>query len=99
MKQMLLKTINELPSALKEMIFANLSINGAIPVTRDEIETMMASFGNRIADEVKASMSTRLPTSDATVEDNEITGNIPARHWVWGNMFHPVPQDFRWPIK
>jgi hypothetical protein len=97
-KEVLLQTIQELPSVLKEMIFANLTINGAIPVTRDQIEAMMATFGNRIIDEFKASLPTRLPTPNV-VANTESTGDTPPRHWSWGNAFHPVPQDFRWPIK
>jgi hypothetical protein len=98
-KQLLLQTIHELPAVLKEMIFTNLSINGAIPVTRDEIGVMIAEFGNRMIQEWRSTQvgAAGTSTTDTSVEMQARTDSFAS--FTWGSRFHPVPITFRWPIK
>ena len=95
MKEALLAKCAELPSELVTTLLNKFSVNGAIPVTLDDIKTLLNSAVNQMRSELRDA----LPSSRPSVSSPLIDPNLDPRFhlWSWGGRMHMVPQDWLFP--
>lgn len=95
----------ELPVALKSTMLENFQVEGAVPITRDEVSVMFSSFADRVTGQVVGRVDERLLLRlGVPVENNhqninpEMAENNVSpegfRSFVWGGRIHMVPENF-----
>jgi hypothetical protein len=92
--------VMELPDRLEEKLAANMSINGAIPVTRDQFNESMRNIKDVIRTEFINFMGASNSAVSVQSQSNSINSNEQARlgEWYfWGGRGHPVPEGFIFP--
>lgn len=98
--------LDGLPNALKACMLENFQINGVIPITRQDMQEMMKSS----IEDLKISFDNALkalqqPNGGLNAVSREIVANSSAiverrqyTTWLWNGRFHPVPQNFEFPM-
>jgi hypothetical protein len=83
--------LTEIPIRVKETVFNNLVINGAVPITPMDLNTHF----NKMLETVKSTLYAQQRQQQIIEEksqprsDNEL--------FTWGGKFHPIPQNFKMP--
>jgi hypothetical protein len=95
MKTQLLSQYEALPNAVASVLLSKLSINGAIPVTLDDLKSVLA----QAVSDMNTHMRDVLPESaraSAPAAAAEPSGDDARYHaWSWGGHLHPVPEGWR----
>lgn len=94
--QYLENLMTRLPASVEERISARFAINGAIQLTREDLEQFERRILNQIANHRNQE---ELPNNDVDdvlnhQENNNVTDNN-YQLWYYNNKFQPVPVDFR----
>lgn len=89
-KELICEKIESLPSELKECMLKNFQINGAIPITRDDILKLQESIMKAIEDKQITERSIARVDESTTITSVYNT-------WTWGGKIHLVPQGFQFP--
>jgi hypothetical protein len=90
-----------IPDRVKDKILEHFVINGAVPLTHEEVRRMLGDMRDQMIDALREQRGQ--PNANAMVEagsNAEGGGTIQAdgfKTWVWNGMFHPVPHTFRFP--
>lgn len=100
-------TMNEeLPHKVCDAFLSNFEVNGAVPITRDQIQQLFTTqlkeqlgehFG-MLRNEFRAQVlppAVPVDAPAAEVPDPPNGGADWWRHWVWGEAFHPVPRGWK----
>jgi hypothetical protein len=92
----LITVIKEIPDKVCAAILAQCQINGAVPISQQQVETMILGVQNRLLDAIN--------NNNAVHQNQNITNTtIPAQvnldhhSWTWGSRIHPVPRGFKFP--
>ena len=98
LREALLAKCTELPAELVTVMLSRFSINGAIPVTIDDIKSLLSNAVN----EMRAELRVALPTaSTATSSAPALAdGAIDPRFqlWPWKGKLHMVPEGWLLPV-
>jgi hypothetical protein len=93
LKQAMLARCDELPAEVTNVMLSKFSINGAIPVTMDNMRDML--------DTVMAQLRTEMRTqaADTHAMPSLIESSIDSRFqlWGWGGRLHMVPEGWTFP--
>ena len=85
-----------LPSSVVNMLLSKCSINGAIPVTLDDITRLLASAVEKMRDDVhRALPQPAAPPASAHSVQPDSGGRFLL--WSWGGGLHPVEHGWRLP--
>ena len=97
LKDALLAKCTELPSELVSVMLSRFSINGAIPVTIDDIKTLLNNAVNQMRTELRdalpAASSATVPPPDPT----DSAADPRFQLWMWKGKLHPVPEGWKLP--
>ena len=102
LKTALLEQCARLPEQLTTTMLQRFAINGAIPLTADDMRTMMSQFTAQLRSEFQqlasnaaapltASFSRTLTDFDDADSDPRFTT------WLWKGRLHPVPEGWKFP--
>jgi hypothetical protein len=95
MKEALLSKCAELPSELVNTLLSKFSVNGAVPVTLDDIKTLLNSVVAQMRSELRNALPSSLPSGPAPLIDPNLD---PRFHlWSWGNRMRMVPSGWLFP--
>jgi NACalpha-BTF3-like transcription factor len=91
------RRFTELPNELTNMVLSKFSINGAIPVTMDDLKRLLGNAVKEMRAEVRQALPDRARAS-AALELVELSATDSRfKTWTWGGRMHPVPQDWQFP--
>ena len=94
MKVQLLTQYSDLPAEVASVLLAKFSINGAIPVTLDDLRSVVA----QAVSQVNTHMREVLPDAARAVAPaaaDPSSDDARFRVWQWGGRLHPVPEEWR----
>jgi hypothetical protein len=96
LKDEVLSKCAELPSEMTNVLLSKFSINGAIPVTLDDMKTLINSAVTQLSTQYRDSRTsyTHEPASHAAVDPNT---DPRFQLWSWGGKLHMVPQGWIFP--
>jgi hypothetical protein len=95
MKEAVLSKCAELPSELVNVMLSKFSINGAIPVTLDDLKALL----NNAVHQLRTELRDALPSSHSPAQRSLSDPTLDPRFhlWSWGGRMHMVPQDWLFP--
>ena len=91
-----------LPRSLANSLLQNFSVNGAIPLTQDHLQAMIANNTEAILGQIRELLhrphQRQAPHNDGPVEAGlAAADNNAYQLWNWGGRMHMVPQGWRLP--
>ena len=97
-REALLNKCKELPAELASVMLSRFSINGAIPVTIDDIKVLLNSAVNQMRSEWRDA----LPTTAAAVSSSsnqltDVDADPRFQLWLWKGRMHMVPETWKFP--
>lgn len=99
LKDALLAKCTELPAELVTVMLSRFSINGAIPVTIDDIKTLLNNAVNQmrteLRDAIPSAAAAPLPSTTLPVE---VDADPRFQLWLWKGKMHMVPEEWRFPV-
>ncbi|MGH2639759.1 MAG: hypothetical protein ACRDF4_10870 [Rhabdochlamydiaceae bacterium] len=94
LKEEVLSKYAELPAQVTNMLLSKLSINGAIPVTLDDMKTLI----NSAVAELKTQYSDAHTVETCVLASHADPNSDPRfQLWSWGGKFHMVPESWIFP--
>jgi hypothetical protein len=90
----LLAKYSELPSELVNVMLSKFTVNGAVPVTMDDIKALL----NTVLTQIRAELRDALPAATHTRAAPMPTDPLADPRFQlfgWGGQFHPVPKGWR----
>ena len=97
MKEALLDKCKELPAELASVMFSRFSINGAIPVTIDDIKSLLNSAVNQMRSELRDAMPTAAAPSASLNQSADVNADPRFQLWSWKGRMHMVPETWKFP--
>ena len=99
LKDALLAKCTELPAELVSVMLARFSINGAIPVTIDDIKTLLNNAVNQMRAELRDAIpptatAASLPSPNQLLD---IDADPRFQLWTWKGRMHMVPEGWLFP--
>jgi len=88
--------IDDLPQKLKDVMFENLQINGAIPITASQVQDMINDLRNTLQSSISNAVNNQRNTENNN-ENNNMVSSTNSTTWAWKGRFHPVPEGYRFP--
>lgn len=92
--------VDNLPREVTREVLDHCQVNGAVPISAQQIETMMSDLRQQVISEIKQTTARGNDISSETYNGSLGAGDcIPNefRTWVWGGKIQMVPHDFRFP--
>lgn len=95
MKEALLTKCAELPSEMVTVLLSKFSINGALPVTLDDLKSLLKEAVAQMRTEIRDA----LPAASSPTVSPLLDPNLDPRFsvWQWGGRLHPVPSGWVFP--
>ena len=96
LREELLAKCTELPSELVNVMLSRFIVNGAIPVTMDDIKALL----NNVLTQMRAEIRDALPAATHTPASPESTDPLADPRfqlWMWRGKMHMVPEGWRFP--
>ena len=102
LRQEILSLKDTIPESVKNKILENFNVQGVVPLTRNDVDTMLVEMKDAILAAIRQGGGQR---EQARVEAGGAGGGgdggtVQADGflaWVWKGRFHPVPETFRMP--
>lgn len=84
--------MDAIPATVSANVLSQCQVNGAVPVTAEQFQAMMADFYERM----------RVRDARTSCTENAAGGNIVPENdrpnmWLWGGRHHMVPEGFKFP--
>ena len=96
LKEELLQRYSDLPNQLANVMLSKLTINGAVPITRDSMREMLDSVMTQMRAEIREAHSAGTLSAAARPPSGE-PSESPFKVWTWGEKLHMVPEDWQFP--
>lgn len=95
--------IDGLPEALKLCMLENFQINGAVPMTRQDMADLMRDSLAEMRTSLVDLFRQSAPPAPSLPGSVGAPAGAPSEtpqylSWMWNGKFHPVPSDFRFPM-
>jgi hypothetical protein len=94
MKEQLLLQYAALPSEVVSVLLNKFSINGALPVTLDDLKAVVAQAVSQMNTHMRDALPDAARASAPAVADPS-SDDSRFRLWQWGGRLHPVPEGWR----
>ena len=98
LKDALLAKCSQLPGDLASVMLSRFSINGAIPVTLDDIKSLLNNAVNQMRAELRDAIPTATPPSSSPNALADPTTDPRFQLWQWGGALHMVPEGWKLPV-
>lgn len=88
-----------LPKEIMDLIFNNLSINGAVALTESKLREAISNFESRLLNRVE-NLVGRLGSASSTTQPNQVSSHSSSSasafgHFVWGGRaWNPFPEEY-----
>jgi hypothetical protein len=96
LREKLLVKCTELPSELVNVMLSKFTVNGAIPVTADDLKVLLTNVLTQMRVELRAALPASTHAA-ASPQPTDPLGDPRFQQWVWGGKFHMVPEGWRFP--
>jgi hypothetical protein len=95
LKEELLLKCKELPTDLTNVLLSKFTINGAIPLTLEEVKNLLSSA----VAELRTQIQETHPQIPQPVSHSHVDPNLDPRFhvWTWGEQLHMVPEGWIFP--
>ena len=108
-KQTIIQVSDEMPNKLAERILENFNIDGVVPMSRTDMEQMLAAVKGSLQETMQTLITNHLPRHAAAENPVNIPNQLRRYHggqvqndqfrwWMWGGAFHKVPANFQLPL-
>jgi len=97
LKESILTKCTELPTELVNVMLSKFSVNGAIPVTVDDIKALLNNALSQLRVDLRDNMSTTQLTTFSSAPLSDPASDPRFQYWLWGGKMHMVPQDWQFP--
>ena len=99
LKSALLEQCAQLPEQLTTTMLQRFSVQGAIPLTVDDMRAMMSQFTAQLRSEFQQLASSQAATATASLLSDSIDVSSDPRFktWTWKGRVHPVPEGWKFP--
>jgi hypothetical protein len=100
LKVAIMQRLDELPDRLKEQMLENFAINGAIPITRDQVSELLSGLQANLIQQMERHAATWQARAASVVDPAPISGTnaqVLYSTWCWGGGIHLVPEGWRFP--
>jgi hypothetical protein len=84
----------KLPETLTETLMAKFLINGAVPISREDLKNCLGDFSKILEERFKQSETTILTVVNNGIENN---GGSVGEMFQWGGRLHGVPENWEMP--
>jgi hypothetical protein len=97
MKLQLLSQYASLPSEVVTVLLNKFTIQGAIPVTLDDLKSLLAQAVSQMNTHMRDALPDSARASAPAAAADPSSDGEGYRRWLWGspNAFHPVPEGWR----
>ena len=100
----LLKRLETLPEEIKKSMLENFKIDGTVPITHSQVESMMLDLKNCVISAISnQSEQTNAKIAELNKENlssnNNIIGGNKYVTFYWNDRWHPVDKNFRFPTR
>jgi len=94
--------LDALPDLIKENLLRNFQINGVLPISREDVQSMIALSTETVLSAIQSSISANNEAirtmNNNNNASNSATDNITDfQLFQWGGRFHHVPEGFEFP--
>jgi hypothetical protein len=97
LKDALLAKCTELPAELASVMLSRFSINGAIPVTIDDIKILLNNAVNKMRTELRDAIPATTTTSPSPKQFTDADADPRFQLWTWKGRLHMVPEGWQFP--
>jgi hypothetical protein len=102
----IVKEIQSLPTSVCDEVLKHCSVNGAVPISADQVTTMMTNMQVQLLVNIRKEMQTFAVAAGLSVQSdhcemqNRSTSEQQSnfQFWTWGGALHVVPESFRFPL-
>lgn len=99
LRSVLMEKLAEVPDRVKECLLENFRVDGTVPITASQVQTMMADLQERLLLAIVEQGTRQRAALDAALPP-AISATPPQLEFItysWGERMHCVPQSFRFP--
>jgi hypothetical protein len=96
LREELLAKCSELPSELVNVMLSKFTVNGAIPVTVDDIKALLNNVLTQMRAELRDTLPAATHTHDSPVPTDPLA-DPRFQLWMWRGKMHMVPEGWRIP--
>jgi len=101
-KDQIIVKLDALPDLIKENLLRNFQINGVLPISREDVQSMIALSTETVLSAIQSSISANNEAirtmNNNNNASNSATDNITDfQLFQWGGRFHHVPEGFEFP--
>lgn len=87
-----------LPKMLRTDILQNFEVNGALPLTQDDLSRSLESIASRLEESIERRLSSVRGGAAPEVTESNTSPQATFTHWTWGGrVMQMVPEGFRMP--
>jgi hypothetical protein len=97
LKDALLAKCTELPAELANVMLSRFSINGAIPVTIDDIKILLNNAVNQLRTELRDAIPATTTSSPSPNQLTDVDADPRFQLWTWKGRMHMVPEGWQLP--
>ena len=97
LKETLLTKCTELPAELVSVMLSKFSINGAIPVTIDDIKMLLNNAVNQMRAELREAIPAATTATTALHSLTDSNADPRFQLWMWKGAMHMVPEGWLFP--
>jgi hypothetical protein len=97
LKEALLAKCSELPAELVSVMLSRFSINGAIPVTIDDIKILLNNAVNQMRSELRDAIPSSITSLPSPNLPLDIDADPRFQLWTWKGGMHMVPEGWQLP--
>ena len=89
--------VASLPGEVTRELLEHCQVNGAVPISASQIESMMGEFRKQVISEIQATRENTNRSHNDTSGHDEAMCQTEFYTWTWGGKLQMVPRDFRFP--
>jgi len=100
-KDQIIVKLDALPYVIKENLLRNFQINGALPISREDVQSMILLSTQTLLTAIQSSISANndaIRSINNNIQaDSNLNNDRDFELYEWGGQFHHVPQGFEFP--
>jgi hypothetical protein len=98
MEEKFLRAIRELPAKVVSKILDHIQVNGAVPISAGQVQTLVTSLEARLLEAIANQARILQPAQQNQDQLPDVDPDT-FTPWLWGGVFHRVPEFWRLPVE